>query len=70
MAMRRVCDVCKAEAMVKCYQFSVPSVLTDNSGIEFAPDDSSMTDVCEKCADERPADVIATLRKKAEGAVK
>jgi hypothetical protein len=56
--------------MVKCYQYPVPSVLTDNSGIEFKAFDSSMTDVCEKCADERPADVIATLRKKAEGAVK
>ena len=67
MAMKRVCDICGAEAMERCYQFVVPSILTDNIGIEFAPVDSSMTDVCDKCVAGRQPDIIAALLKKAMG---
>lgn len=65
MAMKRICDLCGCEMMDKGYQFTVPSVLIDNKGIE--PIDSSMTDVCDKCVLERGDDIIAYVVKKAEG---
>jgi len=67
MAMTRVCDLCKASAMTKCYQFPVPSVLTDNSGLEFKAIDPSMSDLCPECVAKRPGEAIALLLKKAEG---
>ena len=67
MAMKRVCDICGAEAMDKCYQFVVPSILTDNRGVEFKAVDSSMTDACDKCIEGRQPDIIAALVKKAMG---
>ena len=33
---KRVCDICEASVMEGAsYQFPVPSVLTDNSGLDF-----------------------------------
>lgn len=67
MAMKRVCDICGAEAMETCYEFSVPSVLIDNDGREFKAVDSSGTDVCPDCVAKRQVDIVATLVKKAQG---
>ena len=67
MAMKRVCDICGAEAMKTCYEFSVPSVLIDNNGREFTPFDSSGTDACPECIVTRRADIVAVLIKKAQG---
>lgn len=65
MAMKRVCDICGVEAMDKCYEFAVPSVLVDNAGVEAV--DSSYTDVCPTCVAKRQIDIVARLIAKAQG---
>ena len=68
MAMKRVCDLCGASIMEgTAYMFPVPSVLTDNSGADAKAVDSSMTDVCLKCATTRQADIVAKIVAKATG---
>jgi len=67
MAMKRVCDICGAEAMKTCYEFSAPSVLIDNDGRAGIPFDSSGTDACPACIVTRQADIVAMLVKKAQG---
>lgn len=67
MAMKRVCDICGEPVMEgQAYMFHVPSVLTDNIGVDKAVD-SSMTDVCSECATKRQVDIVAKLVKKAQG---
>ena len=66
MAMIRICDNCGASMMNgKSYQFSVPTVLTDNDGTTFAAKDSSMTDICYVCATTKQTQVVAKLLFKA-----
>lgn len=65
--MTRICDICGKPAMDLCYQFAVPSVLTNNDGREFKPVDPSMTDVCGACLTEDPGRVVAQLVAKAVG---
>jgi len=63
----RVCDVCKAPCGETAYQFPVPAVLLNNDGREFTAADSSMTDVCERCAKNSADTVLSTLLVKAQG---
>lgn len=64
MAMKRICDICGADAGVgKAYQFTAPEVLTDNRGTD--PGDSSPTDVCESCSTGKKSAIVAELIRKA-----
>ena len=69
MAMKRICDICGADAGVgMAYQFTAPEILTDNKGAE--PGDSSDTDVCESCATGKKSAIVAELTRKANATKK